>query len=96
MGSTAIAMSGSRAPVVTSASLPISTRTLRLIAYNTIITPAEAASAICVPVNVANPPHKALPSARLACTVTRFIPSARARTQGGAVLCVAADRLANT
>src|SRR5215831_12959686 len=37
-----------------------------------------------------------LPNARLAWFATRFIATARARTQAGAVLCVPAERLAST
>src|SRR3984893_15326716 len=44
----------------------------------------------------ATDPHSALPSARLACTATRFMATARARTQAGAALWVPADRLAST
>ena len=58
--------------------------------------PADAASAICVLVSDAKAPQQTLPSAMLACDETRFIANARARTHPGAVLCVAADRLANT
>ena len=58
--------------------------------------PAEAASAIRVPVAAANAPQSALPSARLACVAMRFIETERARTQAGAVLWVPAERLAST
>ena len=44
----------------------------------------------------ASAPHTTLPSASDACIATRFIATARARTQAGALLCVPADRLAST
>ena len=49
-----------------------------------------------VPPHDASAPHATLPSARLACTVKKFIATARARTHAGAALCVAAPRLAST
>src|SRR5439155_4504233 len=58
--------------------------------------PADAASATCVPTAPASAPQNALPMARLACAATMFIPTARARTQEGALLWVPAERLANT
>ena len=41
-------------------------------------------------------PRRTLPAARLACTASRFIDTARARTHAGAALCVPAPRLAST
>ena len=49
-----------------------------------------------MPKNEAIVPQTMLPTAMLACTATRLMPTARARTQAGAVDCVPADRLANT
>src|SRR6516225_6947477 len=58
--------------------------------------PADAASATLVLVAEARAPHSALPNARLACVDTRFMATARARTQAGAVVWVPAERLAST
>ena len=81
---------------VTSASSPIRRRTRRLTASSTSIVPAAAASATGVPASEASQPQKALPSAMAACTAMRFIATARARTQAGAVVWVPADRLEKT
>src|SRR3990170_7716165 len=58
--------------------------------------PADAASAKRVPDSAASQPQMTLPSARLACMATRFMDTARARTQAGAVLWVPAARLGST
>src|SRR3970282_84879 len=44
----------------------------------------------------ASQPQMTLPSARLACMAARFMDTARARTQAGAVLWVPAARLGST
>ena len=95
-GSATSAKSGSCAPIVTSSSLPIRTRTSRTIRISTNSAIAESAIATRVSVHSAIAPHAGLPNARHACTATRFIATARARTQPGTELCVPADRLACT
>src|SRR5689334_19860080 len=57
---------------------------------------AEPANERCVPSADARAPHIALPMARQPCVATRLIETARARTHAGALLCVPADRVANT
>src|SRR5690242_10936821 len=57
---------------------------------------ADTASAMRVFVAEASAPQTTLPSARLAWFATRFMATARARTQAGALLCVPAERLAST
>ena len=79
-----------------SLSPPRRTRTRRCSASSTRNVAADASSAMRVPCQDATTPHSTLPTARLACTVTKVIATARARTHAGAALCVPAPRLANT
>ena len=81
---------------MTSACSPSDTGTRRLSASRTSIVSAAAPRATEIPAAEASVPQTTPPAARLACCAMTFIDTARARTQAGEELCVAAERLANT
>ena len=95
-GSASISSSGGVVPGVTSASLPIRTRAPRIESTSASRSADETPRAMRVSVAAASAPHAGLPIARHACTATRFIATALARTHAGTELCVPVERLAWT